>query len=372
MTELEHLLRDDLRRATADLAIEVDADALLAQHRAATRRRVAAGVALAATGLALGAVAWGALGGGTIPGVPRPQQPDPLTTPSAPALPTATPTGAGSASPTPRPSGSPSAAPPAAPGPATSAPSGRGVTPVAPAGTASVAVYFVDGSNTDHQGDPLLTRETRFVPKGTPVRGALEALLAGPSDAGLRGLWPRGVRVLGIAQAGGVITVDLSGEARDASVGAAAEVAMVQSLVWTVTSAYDQPDARVRLLIEGRPAGDAWGHMVWDAPIAREAALDALTPVIVDTPLPGATVGSPVVVTGEAAAFEATLEWRVIRAGVEVARGTAMTSEGQRFAPFRFTVDLPAGSCVLTVAPTDPSGGAAGPIPTAGRSFTVR
>lgn len=360
MTELEQLVRDDLHRATADLDIEVDAAAILTRHHATGRRRVWTWVALGAAGLAFGLTAWSALGGlsTVIPGIPDPNQ-----TP-APIL-----------------SGSP------APLPSTPAGPDASSTPTLnPVPTVAAAIYFMDAQQMEQipentnkwvtveaeDFDGTISRESRQVTAATPVRGALEAMIAGPTSEGLLGLWPTGTRVLGISVDGDVITVDLSGEARQATVmhlpiGAASEVVMMQSLVWTVTSAYNMPDAAVQLRIDGAPAGAAWGHANWDAPVRRAEALGTLSRVIIGTPRWNETVGSPVHVSGEAAVFEATLEYAVYDvqkaldtqtnvSDHQVAWGTTMTAEGQRFAPFSFDLALGPGRYSLVIREPDYAG----------------
>lgn len=250
----------------------------------------------------------------------------------------------------------------AAPSSATPSPTASGspgVTPSAsPSATATLQgttalVYFV----VDTSRGPRLVREPRVVDQATPARGALEAMIAGPQDPDYASSWPKGTRILGISHRDGVITVDLSGEARDANVGAAFEGAMVDQLIWTVTGVLE-PTASVMLNIEGRPAGEAWGHMVWDRPVKRGEPMDKRLLVGIDSLPEGATVSSPVTVGGEANVFEATLLWQVLNAaGQTVASGHTSTTEGQVFAPWQLTLTLTPGSYVLEVFETDPSGG---------------
>jgi hypothetical protein len=77
-------------------------------------------------------------------------------------------------------------------------------------------------------------------------------------------------------------------------------------------------------------------------------------------------------VAGEAAAFEANVPWRVLDAsGAEVTSGFATTSEGQVFAPYSFTVDLPPGAYTVEISEDDPSGGAGGTPMSDTRTITV-
>ena len=91
----------------------------------------------------------------------------------------------------------------------------------------------------------------------------------------------------------------------------------------------------------------------------------------IDDPAEGATLRSPVRVSGEAAVFEATLLWEVRRDGAVVRSGFTSTAEGQRFAPYAFSLDLPPGDYEIRVAEDDPSGGAGRPVMTDSRRVTV-
>lgn len=232
---------------------------------------------------------------------------------------------------------------------------------------AQALVYFqIDGPN-----GPRLVREPHRVDARTPARGAVEAMIAGPDDPDYRGPWNPGTRVLGISDNADVITVDVSGEARTANVGSAFAVLMKQQLIYTVTEQLGR-DKRVLLHIDGAPAGELWGVTEWATPEPRGDWSETLLLVGIDTPAENATVPSPVVVTGQAAVFEATLPWRVRAAdGAIVQEGFATTSEGMTLAPYRFDVSLPAGEYMIEVTEDDPSGGEGGPLDVDTRRITV-
>ena len=80
---------------------------------------------------------------------------------------------------------------------------------------------------------------------------------------------------------------------------------------------------------------------------------------------------SPVRVSGEAAVFEATLLWEVRRDDAVVRSGFTSTAEGQRFAPYAFSLDLPPGDYEIRVTEDDPSDGAGRPAMTDSRRVTV-
>lgn len=225
-------------------------------------------------------------------------------------------------------------------------------------------VYYLTDTDTELR----LAREFRRTPTpdGPAVAAVTLMLQQEPLDPDYSSPWNRDTRVLSVDEGPDMITVDVSSEARTANVGAEGAERAVQQLVYTVTGAL-QSEAPVQLLVEGAPAGELWGHVVWDEPIDRAPALDARLLVQINEPAHGSSVSGTFAVAGEAAVFEANLPWRVeTLAGQLVVSGAAMTAEGQRFAPYEFTVTMPAdaepGEYVLVVEEDDPSGGEGRPI----------
>lgn len=216
-----------------------------------------------------------------------------------------------------------------------------------------------------------MARELRVLPGEDPGREAVETMIAGPTDPDYATTWDPGTEVLGVAVSDGTIEVDLSADARTANVGSEGAALMVQQLVYTVTEAVDEA-AEVLLLVEGEPAGELWGTLVWDEPVGRADPLDVRLLVQIDQPTEGVTTSSPLRVEGEAAVFEATLGWRVLdEAGDEVIGGVTMTAEGQTFAPFMFPVELDPGVYVVEVFEEDASGGEGGAPMTDTRTVTI-
>jgi len=245
---------------------------------------------------------------------------------------------------------------------------GGGTTSPTPTGEATVSgVYFM----VDTRAGLRLARELRDLPGEDPAQEAVETMIAGADDPEYSTPWNTATQVLGVTREADVITVNLSGDARTANIGAEGAALMVQQLVYTVTEAVDR-DATVRLLVDGQPAGELWGAVSWDEPVGRTEPLDVRSLVQIDTPREGATSSSPLTVEGEAAAFEATVPWRVLDdAGSEVQSGFTNTTEGQTFAPFSFTVDLEPGTYTVEISEDDPSGGEGGPPMTDTRTVTI-
>ncbi len=243
-------------------------------------------------------------------------------------------------------------------------------TPTASAELLTVPVYYATDTGTDLR----LVREFRSLPDaGGPALTAARAVLAGaPLDPDYTGLWNPAGQVLDVREAAGVIDVDLSTAATVTTTGSAGAALAVQSLIYSVTGAL-QSDAEVRLLVEGSPVDELFGVLDTRLPIARADPLSVRLLVQINDPNEGAVVGSDVTVSGEAAVFEATLPWTVLDAAGGVVRsGVTMTAEGQRFAPFTFTVPLAPGDYVVVITEDDPSGGAGRPPQSDSRAFTVR
>lgn len=264
--------------------------------------------------------------------------------------------------PSPSPSGTDSTSSSASPSPSESAsPSDSGTPEVVKASS----VYYLIDTRTGFR----LARETHQL-AGDPLTSAVEQMIAGPDDPDYATTWNPATEVLSVSRPGRAIVVDLSADARTANVGSEGAALMIQQLVYTVTEPVD-PKAPVRLLIEGKPAGELWGVVSWTKPVRRADPLDVRQLVQIDSLTEGAAVHNPVTVSGDAAAFEANVPWRILREGRVVKRGHTMTSEGMVFAPYSFTVRLKPGTYVVEVSEDDPSGGEGGTPMTDTRTITV-
>jgi hypothetical protein len=162
--------------------------------------------------------------------------------------------------------------------------------------------------------------------------------------------WPTGTRLLSLTTAGDTATVDISGEARNGGPGAAASDLALQQLVYTVTAA-DPAVKQVRLLIDGQPAGDLWGHTVVPDTMRRAPMLSVLGQQWILAPTEGATTSSPVQLEFYGTGFEGQIDWQVMQGQTVVAHGFT-TGEMGVFRVTKGTVDLPPGTYVIQVADT--------------------
>jgi hypothetical protein len=227
--------------------------------------------------------------------------------------------------------------------------------PVGPTPTAAeraLPVYYV----AQTAAGPRLQREFHRLAAADPGTAAVREMLAHPTgtDPDYRNPWPAGTALRGpVASTADAITVDLT--------AAPPSELAAQQLVFTVQGALGQTTP-VRLLHDGVPTGP---------PIPRGDPYALRSLVQIDAPADGTSAASPIAVTGEAAVFEATLHWTVLSGSTIVRTGVASTAEGQTFAPFRFSLDLPPGRYTVRISEDDPSDGAGRPVLTDDRTVTV-
>lgn len=245
----------------------------------------------------------------------------PSSSPSRPA-----PSGTTS-SPTSTPNGSPTG-----PGPS--------ATPGEPSGTVTLQVWF---ARDDH-----LFVVTRSLPATVAVgRAALTALMQGPTPgeraAGVSSTVPAGTQLRDLNIENGVATVDLT--SAFASGGGSASVLMrVASVVYTITQF---PTVQgVTFWVDGNPITSLSGEgLVLDHPVSRTDFEDQLPAVLVTSPSIGASVSSPVAVTGTANVFEATVSIRILDQDGNVLTDTFATAtcgtgcRGSFSAPVSFHVE---------------------------------
>ena len=237
------------------------------------------------------------------------------------------------------------------------APSSGGGTPSA---STALPVYYV----VETAAGPRLYREFHAVPTADPPSDAVREMLAATTgnDPDYRSYWPSGTTLHApVRYADGVITVDLSGQARSAQVGSELAELTVQQLVYTVQGALQSTDP-VRILIDGEPVPELWGHVSTGQPVVRADPYATRSLVQIDNPGHGTTVGRTFTVSGEAAAFEANVPWQVLRSdGTVVQSGNTTAAQGQRFSAFRFSLTLDPGEYVVRITEDDPSAGAGRP-----------
>ncbi len=199
-----------------------------------------------------------------------------------------------------------------------------------PTGTGPLVALPVYYGGLD-SGQARLYREFHPTRTTAPARDAVvQSLEVPPTDPDYQSLWPAGTKLVGYAKSGTLADVTLSNPPQTFPTAA------FQQIVYTVTAA--DPSVRsVRI---------SYGSITQN-PMTRGPALGTLAPVWLLAPAQGATVSSPVTLSGQAGVFEATVNWEVDRAnGTPVTSGSAMTPQAFLMGPWSTTVTLPPGQYV--------------------------
>jgi hypothetical protein len=187
--------------------------------------------------------------------------------------------------------------------------------------TSSVAVYLL----RDGKVSPV----RRTIESTTAVaRAALTELLDGPTAGertdGLSSAIPSGTTLRDVSLTDGVATVDLDGTFDDGG-GSASMLGRVAQVVATLTRF--PTIERVAFRIDGKPVEAIGGEgVVVDPPVGR-GAIEGETPqILIESPLPGDTVRSPIRLRGTANVFEATVSIDVRGADGKLLKRTFTTA----------------------------------------------
>ena len=232
----------------------------------------------------------------------------------------------------------------AVPPPETTAPGET--TPQPTPETATFAVYLLR--------DGVIAPVRRTVASTPAVaRAALEALMTGPTgdeeSEGLVTAIPDGTTVLDVSVEDGVATVDLSSTFDDGG-GSASMQGRVAQVVATLTQF--PTVERVAFRLDGEPVETIGGEgVVVDPPIGRTAIEEQTPQILIESPLPGDTVTSPIRLRGTANVFEATVSIEVRDGtGTVVHEGftTATSGTGTR-GTFDTTLPVPGLEGTMTI-----------------------
>lgn len=235
--------------------------------------------------------------------------------------------------------------------------------------SAQVDVFYLGGP----AGQAWLYPERHSViGAGTPLELAVNEALGSPLDPDYRIGFPDGTSA-GVSVADGVATIDLRGQALEADParGAKDGALAIQALVHTVRANSERP-LEVAFRVAGQTPETLLGQRL-DGPVAAAKADTVLSPVRLALD-EGALLREGATVSGTAAAFEGTVVWRITghRSGAVVEDGFTTTEECCKPMPFSITLPaLPAGTYVLHVAETDPSGGEGRPAAEDSKAFTL-
>ena len=211
------------------------------------------------------------------------------------------------------------------PGQTTTTVLGATTTPsTAASGTTTVRVYF--------SRDEKMAAATRVVPKTQQTgAAAMKALLEGPTaaekDAGMSSAIPAGTTFLGLQIKDGIATVDLSVEYGSGG-GSLSMFTRLAQVVFTLTQFPTVEGVRFKL--DGELIDMLGGEgIIVDEPVDREDYEDMSPAILVESPTVGATVGSPMRITGTANVFEAVFKVNIVNwDGLIIAEKVVMASSG--------------------------------------------
>jgi len=232
--------------------------------------------------------------------------------------------------------------------------------PTEPAPTQVVAVHLVRSGPTDFFIEPVPVAVPAFGDAlSARITAAIAALLAltDPDDAELFTSVPEGTTLHRVSVDGAVATLDLSGTIIGSSGGSAQELTFAQQLAHTAR--VDETITGIRVLVDGQPISELWGHLDWSGTIDVDPFI--LSPVTVTTPLFGEEVPvGAVTFRGQATVFEANVLVTLLDGtGNVVDEGfvTATTGAPER-GTWEWTVELSTpGEYTIVVAESDPSDG---------------
>jgi hypothetical protein len=192
---------------------------------------------------------------------------------------------------------------PTAPAPATTVAGGTVPAPAPRSACTPLRVYFM-------RGDRLGVAGRQVPPTVAVARAALAELLAGPAKVDeAAGLWtaiPPDVRVLGLSTSKHIAIVDL-GAAFVRAAAPASMTARLAQVVYTLTQFADI--SKVIFRLDGQPVKFPLGTgTILDQPFTR-SSFEPITPaILVETPVPGQVVATPLHLSGTANVFEAVFQ----------------------------------------------------------------
>ncbi|MGB8362134.1 MAG: GerMN domain-containing protein [Acidimicrobiia bacterium] len=179
-------------------------------------------------------------------------------------------------------------------------------------------------------------------PVGDDIEDALRALLEGVTEdeagMGLSSTIPGGTSLLGVDVADGVAAVDLSRQFESGG-GSLSMMGRVAQIVYTATS-FDDVEA-VRFLLEGVAIEFLGGEgLIIDEPQTRADYVDLTPAILVEEPLWGSTITSPVTISGQALTDSGSVSYVLVDAdGLIIAEGEIPVTPGQR-SQFNTTLDM--------------------------------
>lgn len=180
----------------------------------------------------------------------------------------------------------------------------------------------------------------RSVSEESPARAAIEALLEGPegieTEMGMTSAIPEGTELLDLDISDGIATIDLSA-AFESGGGSLSMLLRVAQVVFTLTQ-FESVDS-VAFRLDGEAVDAIGGEGVMVDSVDRTDFTSVTPAVLIESPVPGASVTSPVEIAGMSNTFEGTVLYNVVDGeGLIVDDGFTTASAGNgTFGEFSIT-----------------------------------
>lgn len=219
-----------------------------------------------------------------------------------------------------------------------------------------VAVYLARGEH--------VAPVRRVIPaSAAPARASLTALLAGPTSSerqlGYTSAIPAGTTLRGVSLAHGVLTVDLA--RRFGSGGGS--LSMLLRVAQVVHTATQFPTVeRVAFRLDGKRVTAIGGEgVIVSPPVSRASFEEQAPPILIEQPLPGDRVSTPLRIRGTANVFEAQFTIDVTTTTGKVLLRRAVTASAGTGTRGTFSILVPikatAGRLVVKAYDRSPKNG---------------
>jgi spore germination protein GerM len=223
----------------------------------------------------------------------------------------------------------------------------------------TLPVYWLGSSNDD----VFLYRE--FFPAQTsddPIVAALRVMMGGEAlDQDYFSIWNNPSRLGASISAKNVITIDISADAFGSKVDEGIASRSISQLVYTATAAAAMSglvdtttSIQVSVLVDGHTGYNAFGHVVLDKPLTRDA--DFIAPVWIIDPANDSSFNKlPLKVGGQAVSPTGNLAWSLAhvvgdKVGGQYLSGTVTIPQGpNELGEFSFNLVPPPGEYQLSV-----------------------
>lgn len=213
---------------------------------------------------------------------------------------------------------------PRGPNPPVATPNGTPIPTPEPAKTEQAVMYFASGEKLYAVGKTVDVAESI----DEQAQNALEALCEGPDKndtaEGYGTLIPAGTRVNSVTVTDNIATVDLTREFESGG-GSLSMLLRVAQVVWTTTSI--EGVEKVTFKLDGVAVDAIGGEGIIVAPAVGRTDFDEqVAAIVLESPLHGETVQSPIPIAGNANVFEAQFMVEVLDAKGDVLASQSVTA----------------------------------------------